>query len=826
MKLPLSWLKEFVAIDAEVAELSRRLTAAGIEVESIERIEPPFSGVIVAKVLSVGKHPNADRLSVCEVDAGAAGKFRVVCGAPNVKRGMKAALATVGAQLARGGHGSLETPPPLAAVEIRGVQSEGMLCSERELGFSDSHAGIMALESNAPVGTALAAYMGLQDTVLDIAITANRGDCLSVLGLSREIAALFGTRLKEPKLTRPSGPPIDATGEPAAALTPFPVDIQAPQMCPRYAALAMDGIRIGPSPMWLRRRLELCGMRPLNNVVDVTNYVMLERGQPLHAFNLAQVEDRRIVVRRAGDYFQFVTLDNLRRDLEPSDLMIADGRKLLAIAGVMGGLNSEVSDSTVAILIESAFFDPMAIARTSRRLGLRSEASYRFERGIDRQGQVPAVIRAAALIGKIAGGREAGAITDVEPIPAPTREIDFDLNAMASMLGVEIPAVEVKRRLRALGAAVESGAKAHLHKAHLKVAPPSFRPDLNEQADLVEEVARLNGLEDVPAVLAPRAAAPRAENPERAFTRRAREVLIGCGLTEIKTIAFIAPADNARFPGLIDRFGSDGGAPVKVTNPLSAELSELRLSLMPGLLAALRFNLNRQAGAFHGFEIAKVFAASGEAPAEALRLAAISHGDFALAELGAKRVKAGFLTLKGTLETLFQSTGISERVEFERAPVTPFLHPGRAARVKLDGRILGCLGELHPREAMRLELTQPCALCELDIAQLIAYVLPRQSIEPPPRFPAVRRDLALVLDREFPVGSVVRTVAQVESPLLEGVELFDVYEGEPIASGKKSVALALNYRAKDRTLTDEEVNQAHAALIAEVTARLGAELRQ
>ena len=326
MKVPLSWLKEFVAIDAEVAELSRRLTAAGIEVESIERIEPPFSGVIVAKVVSVGKHPNADRLSVCEVDAGTAGKFRVVCGAPNVKRGMKAALATVGAQLARGGHGSLETPPPLAAAEIRGVQSEGMLCSERELGFSDSHAGIMALESNAPVGTALAAYMGLQDTVLDIAITANRGDCLSVLGLSREIAALFGARLKEPKLTRPSAPPIAATGEPAAALAPFPVDIQAPQMCPRYAALAMDGIRIGPSPMWLRRRLELCGMRPLNNVVDVTNYVMLERGQPLHAFDLAQVEERRIVVRRAATTFQFVTLDNLRRDLEPSDLMIADGR--------------------------------------------------------------------------------------------------------------------------------------------------------------------------------------------------------------------------------------------------------------------------------------------------------------------------------------------------------------------------------------------------------------------------------------------------------------------------------------------------------------------
>ncbi len=373
--------------------------------------------------------------------------------------------------------------------------------------------------------------------------------------------------------------------------------------------------------------------------------------------------------------------------------------------------------------------------------------------------------------------------------------------------------------MRALGAGVESEAKGHL-----KVSPPSFRPDLNEPADLAEEVARITGLEDVPAVLALRSAAPRPENPERAFTRRAREVLNGCGLTEIKTIAFIAPTDNARFPGL------ERGAPVKVTNPLSAELSELRMSLMPGLIAALRFNLNRQAGAFHGFEIAKVFAARGETPLEGNRLAAVSYGDFALAEVGAKGVKAGFLTLKGTLETFFQSLGILKRIEFERAAapggLTMFLHPGRAAQIKLDGKILGCLGELHPREAMRLELDLPCVLCELDIKGLIAYVLPRQSIEPPARFPAVRRDLALVVDREFPAGSVVRAVAQVESPLLEDVELFDVYEGEPIATGKKSVALALSYRARDRTLTDEEVNRAHAALVAEVTARLGVELRQ
>jgi phenylalanyl-tRNA synthetase beta chain len=719
---------------------------------------------------------------------------------------MKAALARVGAQLARAGHGSDALPPPLEAAEIRGVRSEGMLCSERELGFSDEHAGILALENDAPIGADLAAYLGLEDTVLDIAITANRGDCLSVLGLAREIAALFGAHLKLPKLTPPAATPA---GE-------FTVEVLAPEMCPRYAALRMDGITIGPSPMWLRRRLELCGMRPRNNVVDVTNYVMLELGQPLHAFDFAQIQEK-IVVRRAGDYFNFVTLDNVTRELEPSDLMIADGRKLLAIAGVMGGLNSEVSDSTSAILLESAYFEPMAIARTSRRLGLRSEASYRFERGIDRQGQVRALLRAAALIRKIPGGREAGPIIDIEPRPAAQREIDLDLNAIAALLGAEIPAGEVKRRLRALGAAVEPGTRSHL-----KVSPPSFRPDLNEQADLIEEVARITGMDDIPAIPAMRAAVPARTNPERAFAQRSRELLTGCGLTEIKTIAFTAPADNARFAGL------DGGAPVKVMNPLSAELSELRQSLLPGLLAALRFNLNRQAGAFHGFEIAKVFATRGNVHGEARRLAAVSYGDFALSTVGAPGVKAGFFTLKGVLETFFRSLEISKRVEFERAPapLTTFLHPARAAQIRLDGRPLGCLGELHPREAARLELTEPCALCELDITELIAYVLPRRSIEPPPRFPAVRRDLAVVIDREFPAGSVMQTVAQVESPLLEDVELFDVYEGEPIATGKKSVALALSYRARDRTLTDEEVNRAHAALVAEVLARLGAELRQ
>jgi phenylalanyl-tRNA synthetase beta chain len=816
MKLPLSWLKEFVTIDASVEELSRRLTMAGLEVENVEHGAPAFDGVFIAKVLHVERHPNADRLNLCEVDAGAAGHFKVVCGAPNARAGITAALAKVGARLAAGAHGQgtgkLENAVPLQAAVIRGVPSEGMLCSEMELGLSADHEGILELPSNAPVGHDLASYLLMADTVLDIAILPNRGDCLSILGLAREIAALFGARLQPPRFRAIKTPALADGASPMLG-----VDIRAPELCPRYAALPMAKVKIGPSPVLIRRRLELCGMRALNNVVDVTNYVMLELGQPLHAFDLDRIAGGKIVVRRAGDDREFETLDNLKHTLDPADLMIADGEKPLALAGVMGGLNSEVSESTTRIALESAYFEPMTIARTARRLGLRSEASYRFERGIDRSGQAPALMRAAELIRRYAGGREVGSIIDVEGRLAPYREIDLDLRAMTSILGVEVPPAEVRRRLKAIGATVTPGGRNRL-----KVTPPPFRPDVNETADLAEEVARLAGLAEIPATVPVRPAVANPPDPRRALIRRTRDVMIGCGLVEAKTIAFIAPADNERFPGI------DGNEAVRVTNPLSAELSEMRRSLLPGLLAALRFNLNREASAFHAFEINKVFALRDGIPGEAERLAAVSYGDYAMGAIGHPAIKAGFWTAKGIVESCFRAFGTPATAQFEPAGTNvPYLHPGRSAIVKFDGAIVGVLGELHPAEALRLELNDPCVLFELDSQLLLAYEsLSRQAITTPPRFPAVRRDLALVLERDFPAERVRKTISEIDSPILESVELFDVYEGNPIASGKKSVALACRYRGKDRTLTDEEVNRAHAALIEKAKALLGAELRQ
>lgn len=808
MKLPLKWLGDFVTVEATPEQIAERLSVAGLEVENIERLQAGFSGVVIARVRDVQKHPNADRLSLCQVDAGSAGQFSVVCGAPNVKAGMTAALAQVGALLGK--------EAPLEAATIRGVRSEGMLCSERELGFSQDHAGILSLPIDAPIGAPLADYLGLEDLVFDIAVLANRGDCLSILGLAREVAALFRTTMHAPRL-RPLKTDRRQAGDSQAAS--FSVEIAAPDLCPRYAGLKMTGVKLGQSPVWMRRRLELCGMRALNNVVDATNYVMLELGQPLHAFDLARIAQAKIVVRRAGPNREFITLDNNRRELEPDDLLIADPEKPLAIAGIMGGLNSEVGESTDTILLESAFFEPIPIARTSRRLGLRSEASYRFERSVDRAGQVAALCRVAALLRHNAGAREEGAVADCEARPAPARVIALDLKRMELLLGAQIAPAEVKRRLVALGASV---ARSQQSRNIYNVTAPTWRADLSEPADLAEEVARLTGLADVPATIPTRAFAYAEPNREREFYRATREIMAGAGMNEADTIAFISTGDNRKFPAI------GGGEPIGVQNPLSEELRQMRISLMPGLLQALRFNLNRQAGEFHAFEVAKVFSRRADKPEEHYGLAAVSYGDYVVAEIGKPAIKAGFFTIKGAMETYFRALGIAERITFSHpgAGEFPFLHPGRSAVLRLDGETIGYLGELHPREAMERGLTEVCAVAELDLQKPFAYGLPRKTIEPPPRFPAVRRDLALVLDRELPAETAVTTIREIAPSLMEAAVVFDVYEGGSIAPGKKSVALALTYRAKDRTLTDEEVNRVHAALVEQARVRLGAELRQ
>lgn len=815
MKLPLGWLREFVAVDADVDEICRRLTLAGIEVENAERARPAFSDVVIAQVTAVERHPNADRLSLCQVDAGPVGQFSVVCGAPNVRAGMIAAYARVGARLMAGVHGqgdaaSIELAPPLTAAVIRGIKSDGMLCSERELGLSDEHKGILDLDSGT-LGADFAASLGLDDVVLDIAITPNRGDCLSVLGLAREIAALFEIPLIEPRIA-PIRPRV-------ASSMLVEIAIDAADLCPRYAALVMADVKIGPSPIKLRRRLELAGMRPISNVVDATNYVMLELGQPLHAFDYERIGGKRIIVRRAGSDRTMVTLDGATRDLVPDDLVIADANGPVALAGVMGGHNSEVSEATRSILLESAYFEPPTVARTARRLGLRSEAGYRFERGIDRAGQVRALNRIAKIVAEFAGGRVAGPVVDIEARPPQPRIITLELDSMKALLGVEMAPAEVRRRLRALGAEVASGGRGRMI-----ITAPHFRPDLNEPADLAEEVVRLKGLSEVPAQLPLRpAAGPLMPDPSRQFAKASREVMLGSGLTEIKTLAFIAPAENERFIGIAS------GDPVRVSNPLSAELSEMRRSLVPGLLGALRFNLNRQASAFHAFEIGRTYVLREGIVAEGERIAAVSYGDYVLGGVGQPSIAADFATAKGIIENYLESIGGRLVAHYEPLgpSAAPYLHPSRSARIVIDDQTAGYVGELHPREGARLGLDRACNFFELDLTMLLAYgpTLPG-PIELPPRFPAVRRDVALVVDSALPAAVLVGTIRECAPLLLEGVKVFDVYEGESLPEGKKSVALACLYRAAERTLTDDEVNRVHAELVGKVRARLGVDLRK
>jgi phenylalanyl-tRNA synthetase beta chain len=816
MKLPLSWLKEFIPVELDPGMLSERLSMAGLEVEAVERLSPAFSGVVTAKVLRVEHHPNAERLSVCEVDNGS-GHFSVVCGAPNVRPGMVSALAMVGARLApqKGTVSTGENGATLQAAVIRGIKSEGMLCSERELGLFDNHRGIVELPDDAPVGRPLEDYLQLNDHVLDVAVTPNRGDCLSILGLAREVAALLGHKLKLPRIKPP------AIHQPRrTAIVPAPsaaVEITAPDLCPRYAALPVAQVKISESPLWLKQRLKLCGLRPVNNVVDVTNYVMLELGQPLHAFDLDRLRQGRIIVRRAGHDRELETLDHTRRTLVEDDLVIADGDGPVALAGLMGGTASEVSDDTTRLLLESAFFEAAGVARTSHRLGLVTEASYRFERGVDRQGQVVALWRAAHLLRKVAGDCTLGAVIDVEPRPQPAREIEFSTQLIAGLLGATIARDEAVRRLRSLGIGVKPAGKGCL-----VATIPSFRPDLREAADISEEVARIAGLADIPTLPFRPLRDMGDENQQRQLLAALRLRLADCGLSEVKTLAFAPPQDNRVYPGLTHAQSA------RIANPLSAELSELRKSLICGLIGTLRFNLYREAQACHLFEMGKVFYQELGELKEAERLGALSYGELAFKGLGERGRMADFFTLKGAIEACLDALGLGTRIEFVRlaAEHAPHLHPGKAAEVRLDnGESLGHLGELHPELALHLEVDSPVVLCELDVDKLIAYGSLRKPVAPPPRFPAVRRDLALVLDRDFPVAQVRKAIAQADVSLLESVELFDVYEGDSLPIGKKSVAVTCRYRARDRTLTDEEVNQLHAKITAFAIERLGALLR-
>jgi phenylalanyl-tRNA synthetase beta chain len=795
MRLSINWLKDFVDLTVPAADLADRLTLAGLEVEALEEVAPDFSGVAVARVSKVEPHPQADRLRVAEVTDGRA-SYRVVCGAPNLQEGRLYAFAPPGAVVSGG--------RKITPAKLRGVASEGMLLAEDELGLSPDHEGLMEIPQDLPLGGDLAAALNLADVVLEVAVTPNRPDCLSILGLAREVAALLNQSLRHPQVMVPE------VAEPAQARAR--VTILDAVGCPRYAARLLLDLTVGPSPFWLRWRLQLAGLRAINNLVDITNYVLLEFGQPLHAFDFTKLQGGEIVVRRPrkGEK-NFTTLDGQERPLTPETLLICDGEKPVALAGVMGGLESEVTAATRQVLIESAYFHPGSIRRTSKRLGLSTEASYRFERGVDPDGTIQALERAARLMAQVGGGRVLAGRLDEYPQPLYRPRLTLRASRANAVLGTALPRKEMQQLLTRLHLPVVKR-DADL----LEVQVPPFRGDLEREIDLIEEIARLAGYDQVPVTLPRGELATRRPGPEARLREEARELLLGQGFFEAINYSFQSEKLQA-LPG-------DGVAALRLANPLSEEQARMRTSLLPGLLDAMRRNHLKQKADVRLFELSKIFLpwADSELPREEQWLTGVMSGAREEGSWLASKAPLDFFDLKGVVETLLQGLLVPE-VSFRGEALPDYLRQG--ARVYAGNLELGVLGELAPQVGEKLDLEGQVWIFEFNFQTLAAAAQPFPLFTPLPRYPAVYLDIALIVADEVPAARVGQELLYHGAPWLVEARLFDVYTGLPIPPGKRSLAFRLTYRDPEKTLTDEAVHRHHEALVQALQEELGAELR-
>jgi phenylalanyl-tRNA synthetase beta chain len=784
MRISYRWLSEYVDLP-QVDELARRLTAVGLEVEAVERTGEGLSGVVAARILSSEKHPGAEKLSVTRVDAGRGEHLQVVCGARNYQVGDLVPLATVGATLPGGAR--------IEQVRLRGVESSGMLCSAKELGIDPDASGLYILPRDVAPGTSVAKALALEDVLLEVNVTPNRPDALSHVGIAREVAAAFGgtVKLPEPRLSEGGGPAADAVR----------VRIEAPEKCHRYAARVVEGVRIGPSPGWLSRRLDACGVRSISNVVDVSNFVLLELGHPLHAFDLDKVAGREIVVRAAWPGERLTTLDGKERALDPDDLVIADRDRGSALAGVMGGGDSEIAGDTTRVLIESAWFAPPGIRRTSRRHGLKTEASYRFERGADPGMVIRALDRCAAMTAELAGGTVRAGVVDANPRPFRPAEVRLRWGRPSQVLGMPVPRDEARRILAGLGLEErESG----VDRSTFVV--PSWRQDVAIEEDLIEEVVRARGYDAIPETL-PRLALETPAPPAGAVaSARVRDALEASGFSEAVNFSFVAPAELA----VLD----PGARPVALKNAISTELSVMRTSLVPSLLRNAALNLRQRVDDVRLYEVARTYAGlpgPGDEPAqERVRIAGVLLGRRSPLGWAVGGERVDYYDAKAVVARVLDVLGISGATFVPGG--ASWSHPRQSAGLRRpDGSTYGCLGEIHPRVAAAFGLPRGVLAFELDLAMLVAdaRLVPRH--ESIPRFPAVLRDLAVVVEERVQAAEVIAAVKA--EPLIEEAMLFDVYTGAPLPAGKKNLALALRYRAAERTLTDAEVDAAHARIV-------------
>ncbi len=791
MKISEAWLREWADPQMNTEALAHELTMAGLEVDGVEPVAPEFEGVVVGLVESCEKHPDADKLTICRVDVGGDEPLQIVCGAPNVVAGMKSPTALVGTRLPGG--------IKIKKAKLRGVESRGMLCSEIELGLGEGADGIMALDESLPVGADCREALNLNDAVIDVDLTPNRGDCFSILGVAREVGCIANLDITWP----------DAMEAAAASDETFPIDIAAPDACPRFCGRVIKGIdATATTPSWMKEKLRRSGLRPINPVVDVTNFVMLELGQPIHGFDRDTL-DTEVHVRFASRGEKLTLLDGKEIALDNDMLVIADRSGPRALAGIMGGETSGVTDDTTDVFLEVAFFDPQTIAGRARRLGLHTDASLRFERGVDPEGQRRAIERATCLLTEIAGGKPGPVIECVADEFLPSRNaVPLRRGRLAKLLGLEVADDEVESILTRLGMSIEPVDEGWL------VEPPSWRFDIALEVDLIEEIARIRGYDEIPETPGHGVESFAAVTEHRVRPARARDVLVDRGYQEVVTYSFV---DSS-----LQRLLCPDLDPVVLSNPISSEMSEMRVSLWPGLVNVLSQNLSRQQSRMQIFEYGLRFYRQDTEIKQINVLSGLIAGENASEQWCANQDPFDFFDLKGDVEALIKLTGQPAGFSFV-AEAHPALHPGQAASLRVDNRSVGWLGALHPAHVSKLGLSITPYLFEIETNFAFEACVP--EFVPLSRYPSVRRDLSVVVDEGVTAETLTQEVREAAGDMLKELRVFDVYRGTGVDSGRKSVALGLILQETSRTLTDDDADVVVQAVIGRLEHELEAKIR-
>ena len=794
MKVPMSWLNDYTDVTGiSPREYAEALTMTGSKVETVENMGKDIQNVVTGKILEVTEHPDSDHMVICKVDVGDE-VLQIVTGAPNVKVGQIVPVAKNDSYLPGGIH--------IKTGKLRGVESFGMLCSHEELGLSEADLawepeyGILILPEDTKIGMDIKDFFGLNEEVIEFEITSNRPDCFSVIGLARETAATFKKpfNVKAPTFTENSENINDTIS----------VTVENPDKCLRYSAKMVKNVKIGPSPEWMVRRLKAAGIRSINNIVDITNYILLEYGQPMHAFDLRHLDGGKIIVRDAKDGEVIKTLDEQDRTLNHNDLVIADSTKAVAIAGVMGGFNSEIEDDTTTVVFESATFDAVSVRLTAQKAGLRTEASSRYEKGLDANNTIPAIERACQLVEILGCGEIVGGIIDVKGNMKSATQLPFRPEKINAFLGIDISKEEMAGYLTAIEFEVD------LDK--MTVTPPTFRPDIEAEADVAEEVARFYGYDKIPTTLLSGEATKGMYSPMQSFRRNLSDSLIAQGMYETFTFTFTGTDDFDKLNLPKDSFFRNA---VKIRNPLGEDTSIMRTTTLASMLKNLAYNYSHKNEDVKLFEISKVYipTEAGKLPNEPEKLSMGMYGK-----------DIDFYDIKGILEAAFESLNM-KGIQWKQLTDCPSLHPGRAAALYADGNKIGIVGEVHPAVLDNFDIDTPCYVAEVDIEGMFNCVDDNVKYKALPKFPAAERDIAILVDKTALVGDLEATMIKASGSILESIKLFDVYEGDRIPEGKKSLAFAISFRAADRSLTSEEVNKVFNKIVKDLQYKNNAQLR-